>query len=220
MLAEQGNGDNEGLNVVPDDFVELASNEFRSAECYERRRLVGSLTGTTAHDVQFEEGRFSSVDLSKTRWKKLLLRKTWVEKCDLANARWADCVVEGTEFDRCRATGLQFVDSRSLNSKYRRCKLNLTAFHGSKFRDDEFENCDLREAIFEGVELANVKFRNCDLRLARFPNCAFERVDFRGSLLAGVQIDPMNLRGTCINAAQLLNLAGTVGLIVKEADVD
>ncbi len=98
--------------------------------------------------------------------------------------------------------------------------MNLTAFHGSKFRDDEFENCDLREAIFEGVELANVKFRNCDLRLARFPNCAFERVDFRGSLLAGVQIDPMNLRGTCINAAQLLNLAGTVGLIVKEADVD
>jgi uncharacterized protein YjbI with pentapeptide repeats len=94
----------------------------------------------------------------------------------------------------------------------------LAAFHGSKFQNDRFENCDLREANFESVELEHVVFRNCDLRLARFPNCVLKNVDFRGSHLAGFQVEPEQLRGACVDLAQLADLSALFGLDVKALD--
>lgn len=219
-LAEQGNEGDEALHVVPHVFVELAVSSFRSAESYERRRLVGSLAGTNVDDVQFANGCFSAVDLSKTKWHRLLLWHTRLEKCDLANAHWKNATLETAQMDRCRGTGLQLIDARSIHSSFLRTKLNLAAFHGSKFQNDRFEDCDLREANFESVELENVVFRNCDLRLARFPNCRLHNVDFRGSQLAGMQVDPARLRGACVNIAQLADLATTFGLVVKALDAD
>lgn len=119
---------------------------------------------------------------------------------------------------KCRGTGLQFLDLRSKNSVFLNSKLNLAAFHGSKFRGDLFEDCDLCEANFEGVEFVDVVFRNCDLRSARFPNCLLRNVDFRGSRLGGMQIDPEKLRGACVDAAQLPDLAAIMGLVIKAID--
>jgi uncharacterized protein YjbI with pentapeptide repeats len=208
----------ESLHVVPDELVELGAGSFRSAESYERRRIVGSLAGTSANDVQFENGRFASVDLSKTRWHKLLLWHTQLEKCDLANARWANATMETVEMQRCRGTGFQFVDSRSFNSKFVSSKLNLAAFHGSTFHNCRFENCDLREANFESTELMDVVFRGCDLRLARLPNCSLKGVDLRGSQLTGIQVEPDQLRGACVDVAQLADLAVTFGLVIQALD--
>lgn len=217
-LADQGSEDDEALHIVPDHFVELAANAFSSADGDERRRLRGSLTATNADDVQFEDGCFLSVDLSKTRWHKTFLRNITLESCDLANAHWTNAILDASEVHKCRATGLQFVDSKSTNCLFRQSKLSLAAFHGSKFRDGRFENCDLSEANFEGAELMDVVFRNCDLRLGRFPNCILKNVDFRGSQLGGVQVDPARLRGACVTAAQLPDLAGIFGVIVASMD--
>src|SRR6185312_10867963 len=140
-LTDQGKEGYEHLHFVPDIFVELAASGFRSAESYVRRRLAGSLKETTAEDVEFEDGRFMSVDLSKTRWHNLQLRRTKLEKCDLANARWTNALLDEVEMQKCRGTGLQFLDLRSRNSVFLHSKLNLTAFHGSKFRSDRFEDC-------------------------------------------------------------------------------
>jgi uncharacterized protein YjbI with pentapeptide repeats len=219
-LSEQGKEGDESLHVVPDVFVELVAGSFRSAESYERRRVVGSLAGTIAEDVQFENGRFASVDLSKTRWHKLLLWHTRLEKCDLANARWANAMMETVEMQRCRGTGFQFVDSRSFNCASVSSKLNLAAFHGSKFHNCRFVNCDLREANFESAELSDVVFRGCDLRLARFANCSLGSVDFRGSQISGIQVELDRLRGACVDIAQLTDLAATFGLVVKALDED
>lgn len=105
-LADQGKEGDEHLHLVPDIFVELAANGFRSAECYERRRLAGSLKETTAEDVEFVDGRFMSVDLSKTRWHNLQLRRIKLEKCDLANARWTNAHLDEVQMQKCRGTGL------------------------------------------------------------------------------------------------------------------
>ena len=214
-LADKGKGDDTSLHIVPDHFVDLASNRFRLAESYERRRLLGSLTATNADDVQFEDGRFLSVDLSKTRWQKLLLHQIRMESCDLANAHWTNGILDTSEMHKCRATGFQFIDSKSTNCLFRQSKLSLAAFHGSKFCNDRFEDCDLSEANFEGAELVDVVFRSCDLRLARFPNCVLRNVDFRGSHLAEIQIDVAKLRGLIVDAVQLPDIAETLGLIVK-----
>jgi uncharacterized protein YjbI with pentapeptide repeats len=219
-LSEQGNEGDESLHVVPDVFVELVASSFRSAESYAERRVVGSLAGTTADEVQFENGCFASVDLSNSRWHKLLLWHTRLEKCDLANARWANATLETVEMQKCRGTGFQFVDSRSFNSTFVASKFNLAAFHGSKFHHNRFEECDLREANFESADLKEVVFRNCDLRLARFPNCSLGSVDFRGSQLTGIQLDPDQLRGACVDIAQFADLATTFGLVVKALDAD
>ncbi len=221
-LAEQSHGD-ESHHILPDVFVELTANSFRSAECYERRRVSGSLSGTTADEIAFDDGRFVSVDLSKTRWAKLFLRRTNLETCDLANAHWTKAVLDAVDMYKCRAVGFQLVDSQSSNSVYRQSKLSLAAFHDSKFHGDRFENCDLKEAHFEGAALVDVVFRNCDLRLARFPNCTLENIDFRGSQLAGLQVEPSMLRGACVDATQLPDLAANFGLVVKaleDADND
>ena len=214
-LSDQGKEGDEHLHVVPDIFVELAANGFRSSESYEQRRLVGSLKETTAEDIQFDDGRFLSVDLSKTRWHNLHLGRTALEKCDLANARWTNPHFDQVQLQKCRGTGLQFLDLRSKNSRFLDSKLNLAAFHGSKFRGDRFENCDLRETNFEAVDLVDVVFRNCDLRSARFPNCSLRNVDLRGSHLAGMHIPPDQLRGACIDAAQLPDVAAIMGLVVR-----
>jgi uncharacterized protein YjbI with pentapeptide repeats len=216
-LADKGEGDDESLRTVPDHFVELAANSFGASEVY-GRRLMGSLTGTTAEDIQFENGRFCSVDLSKTRWHKLLLREIRLDTCDLANARWTNAILDSIRLEKCRGTGLQLIDAKSTNAVFLHSKLNLTAFHGSRFYGNRFENCDLSEANFESVELTDVVFRNCDLCLARFPNCMLRNVDFRGSYLAGMQFDPAKLRGTCVDPAQLLDVAATMGLTVKSIE--
>jgi uncharacterized protein YjbI with pentapeptide repeats len=203
------------VHSEPNLLTELTRTDLRSGECFERRRLVGSFAETTTEDLQLDESAFLSADLSKTCWTGLVLHNCQVEKCDLANARWPNSSIDSLRFASCRATGIQLIDSKWLNSTCTATKFNLAAFHGAKLRDGSFENCDLREANFESAELTRVTFRNCDLKNARFPNCKFDQVDFRGSHLAGIQVDLASLRHACIDPTQLLDIAATLGIRLR-----
>jgi uncharacterized protein YjbI with pentapeptide repeats len=218
-LARQGMDDDPAKAIVPNGFVDLAADRIRRAECYEQRAIRGgSLSGTAVVDVEFENCRFVTVDLSRTNWREVRLRQVRVGKCDLANALWSNASLESLEFDKCRGTGWQLLDAKVSEARFAGGKFNLAAFHGSTFRDCVWKNCDLREANFEGATLADIVFRNCDLRAARMPNCRLKNVDFRGSQLAGLQVDAGQLRGCLFEPRQLLDLADLFGVIVEPLD--
>jgi uncharacterized protein YjbI with pentapeptide repeats len=198
---------------------ELLPSAVRSAESFDRYCLHDcSLAGKDLEAIEFEQSILASVDFSKSKLRRFLLRDVRLEKCDLANCRWTNANFDAVEWEKCRATGLQLLDSICVDSNFVGCKLDISAFHGSRFRGCGWENCDLREANFEGVEFADVIFRNCDLRSARFPNSTLKNVDLRGSYLAGLSIEASQLRGARVEPNQLEDLASTFGIIVEHLD--
>jgi uncharacterized protein YjbI with pentapeptide repeats len=198
------------------EVVPMAVNGIRSKESYDRRIVRhGSVSGTKAVEVEFDESIFDAVDLSKSKWTDFRLRKVRFLKCDLANAQWNDSTLDHVDISHSRATGMQLLDAKCADMVLSNCRMNLSSFHGSRFRNCRWENCDLRESNFEGVNLQDVVFRNCDLRAARFPNCSLKNIDLRGSILAGVHIDPHEMRDALVDPAQLLDLAELFGLRIE-----
>ncbi len=198
-------------------LASLDANAVRSGETFEQIELrTAQLTGTSVHDVTFEQALLAKSDLRNTQWSGIELIETAFDNCNLANAKWKRCQCNDVLIERSQLTGFAAVESELRQTILFRCKLDLSVLHDLRIIDCRFENCDLREADFQGATLSRVVFRNCDLRNARFPAASLREVDLRGSHLAGLDIGIDALRGTQVEPSQVVDIANLFGLVVEE----
>lgn len=177
-----------------------------------------SLPVQTLNGVALEGSLLSRVRGPGVCWSHLRLNDVVLRDCDFSNAAWEKPHGARLELSKCRLTGWNVADGVFRHVQFQGCKINLAFFHGALLTDCRFQNCDLTEADFQGAKLKNVTFRRCDLRCARFAAAALNAVDFRGSHLTGTHLEPDRLRGNVFDPSQMLDLAGVLGLVVKEVE--
>ena len=197
----------------------LTAEDFRSHEVLDRVRAAEvKLSDSQCESFELSASLLEAVDFSNCRWAKTVLQEVHAQRCPATNAWFCDSRWQDVVWEKSRLTGVNLAGTRLDSVRFCGSKLDLMIAHECSLQDVWFEKCDLKEADFQNANLRRVTFRECDLRSARFPAARIEDVDWRGSHLAGMSLDAMNLKRGVVDPAQVLDFARLLGLEVKPLD--
>jgi uncharacterized protein YjbI with pentapeptide repeats len=179
-----------------------------------------NLADTKASQPVFEQMLFHRVVLGPSRHKKPRFVDCRLETSDLSRIEWEGARFRRVEFIGCRMIGSHLMDSEMEDVTLKECNLERAIFLSAGFKAVRFIHCVLREASFEKADLSGVVFDDCDLTDADLRQSKLNRTDFRGSMLGGIQVGTQELKGAIVESAQAIQMAGLIGLIVREKGED
>jgi uncharacterized protein YjbI with pentapeptide repeats len=186
---------------------------------YSRQALLDcDFSYQEADDVLFEQVSCKRVSFNHTSLTLAQLFDVRLDSCDLAGAEWAKAHLRRVELSGCRLVGARLSDSSLEDVQIVRCNAELLRCWASSFKGARFEQCVLREASFDGSDLSGVVFRGCDLSKADLRNTKLKGADLRGSTIDGMQVGIKDLQGAIVTASQAVQLAGLLGVTVREED--
>jgi len=176
------------------------------------------LTSQAATNLLFEQVCFRHVILNQTRLVKMRVVDSRIEACDLSGADWEKARFRRVEFGGCRLWGTKWLEAYLENVLFKDCEGEEAIFASATFKSARFEKCNLREASFQEADLTGVVFYQCDLTNADLGGTRLKGADFRGSLINGMQVGAKELQGAIIDSVQAIQVAGLLGITVKEID--
>ncbi|KPL76890.1 hypothetical protein ADN00_09820 [Ornatilinea apprima] len=174
------------------------------------------MANTSAAHLLFEKVALKRVSLAASQHAKPRFVDCLLEASDLSGIDWEQARFRRVAFLGCRLIGAQLVDAEFEDVTFKECTLENAVFLSANFKAVRFEHCQLREASFESADLPGVVFDDCDLTRADLRQARLSGADFRGSRLDGVQAGAQELRGAIVDSTQAIQIAGLIGLIVKE----
>jgi uncharacterized protein YjbI with pentapeptide repeats len=169
-----------------------------------------------ADDVLFEQVSCTRVSFNQGQLTLAQLFDVRLDSCDLAGAEWAKAHLRRVELNACRLVGLRMSDSSLDEVLIGKSNAELARFWSCSFKAARFDHCVLREASFDGSDLSGVVFRDCDLSNADLRNTKLKGADLRGSTLNGLRVGIKELQGAIVTASQAIQLAGLLGVTVRE----
>jgi uncharacterized protein YjbI with pentapeptide repeats len=178
----------------------------------------GMFAAQTAEDVLFEQVVGKRLVLNQAELALAQLFDTRFDGCDLAGSTWNKAHWRRAELLGCRMIGMKVLDSGLEDMLFQKCNGELARFWSTSFKRARFEQCVLREASFVDSHLSGVIFRDCDLSNADLRGAKLNGANFRGSNISGVQVSIEALRGTIMDAAQVVQLASLLGITIKEIE--
>jgi uncharacterized protein YjbI with pentapeptide repeats len=188
---------------------------------YSAMELAGCrLAEPDAARTVFESVVFRKVVLGPSRHAKPRFTDCRFKTSDLSGADWEQARFRRTEFLDCRLIGAQFVEAEFEDILFADSNFERAVFCSAKFRAVRFRHCSLREASFENADLARAVFEECDLAGADLRLARLCGADLRGSRLDGVQAGPQEFKGAVVDSAQAVQLAGLLGIVVREKGED
>jgi uncharacterized protein YjbI with pentapeptide repeats len=199
----------------------LSASALRSGQFYKAVALQNAdLGSTTFKELDLEQAYMTKVNFVGAHLTKLKLYQSLFDSCILSNSNLSAGSFDSVEIHRSQVTGTDFSDANLSSFLFQRCRMDLSIFHGSQISACRFTKCDLRDADFQNARLKNVVFRDCDLRNARFPATVFHHVDLRGSQITGIYLESKQLQAVILDATQLTDLAGILGITVDNVPSD
>jgi uncharacterized protein YjbI with pentapeptide repeats len=174
------------------------------------------LANTSAAHLVFDKVNFRRAALAASQHAKPRFVDCLLEASDLSGIDWEQARFRRVALLGCRLIGAQLVDAEFEDVIFKECTLENAVFLSAKFKAVRFEHCLLREASFESADLPGIIFDDCDLTRADLRMARLSGADFRGSRLDGVQAGAQELRGAIVDSTQAIQIAGLIGLIVKE----
>ena len=179
------------------------------------------LTGREADAVEFDQCRFSGVDLGLSVFERASFVDCLVERSTLANLRAEGSSLIRVQVTASRLTGLQWTKGAVRDTVFRDCRLDLSSFRFSKFSSVIFDRCNLRQADFQNADLRGARFVECELMAAQFSGAKMDGTSFVTCVLDGIG-GVTSLRGAQVGSADavalLRTLAGALGITIIDDD--
>lgn len=199
-----------GSLVRLEDFGEYASMELRGTD----------LSGRKAGAPSFEAVVFEKTRLGGTVFAKPRLQDCRLRSADLSAARWEHARLRRVEISDSRLLGADWTGAVLEDVRVRSCNLDGILLAASRWRSVRLENCSLKNAALDNADLSGAVFLDCDLTGADLRGALLTGADFRGSKIGGLQAGPQELKGAIIDSLQAVQVAGILGVVVKEKGED
>jgi uncharacterized protein YjbI with pentapeptide repeats len=179
-----------------------------------------NLAGQTAarplfETILFRKGIMGPSWISRPRFVDCRLNTS-----DLSGIDWEKARFQRVEFSGCRLIGALLAESEWEDAFFQECNLERAILSPAKFRAARFVRCNLREASFEYADLSGAVFEDCDLTRADLRRAKLAGADLRGSQIDGLQAGPEEFSGVIVDSIQALQIAGLLGIIIKEKGED
>jgi uncharacterized protein YjbI with pentapeptide repeats len=179
-----------------------------------------NLAGLAAARILFETVHFRKAILGPSKFSSPRLVDCRLSTSDLSGIDWEKARFQRVEFSGCRLIGALLAESEWEDVLFQDSNLERAILSPAKFRSARFVRCNLREASFEYSDLSGVAFEDCDLTRADLRRAKLAGADLRGSQLDGLQAGPEEFSGAIVDSAQALQIAGLLGIIVREKGED
>jgi uncharacterized protein YjbI with pentapeptide repeats len=179
------------------------------------------LTGREADALEFDQCRFTAVDLGLGVFERASFVDCLVERCSLANLRTEASSMIRVSVTASRLTGLQWTKGALRDTSFTDCRMDLSSFRFSKLSSVVFERCNLRQADFQNADLRGTRFEDCELAAAQFSGAQLDGATFARCTLEGIG-GVTSLRGARLLGADALSLLRTLtaalGIVVVDGD--
>ncbi len=181
---------------------------------------VGQITfpAHLVHNLIIEQARVRRVAFASARLDCARASDVIFDGCDFSAGEWSAAHLLRVEFSHCRMLGLQWTSLEAHHVRFKDCLCEGTFFVSARLAGARFEHCVLRHASFEGADLAGARFVDCDLSQADLHRAALAGADVRGCTLNGLQVEARDLQGLILDPSQAAQVAGLLGIIVKDLD--
>ena len=170
---------------------------------------MAGLTGKTL-DVRgcaFERCRFGDND-----FKRVSFVDCTFDKCEWSNARLVNAAFQRVRLRNCRMTGLEIMQGALMNVSFDGCMLDYASFSECKLDRVAFSDCRPRESLWSEVRLLKTRFDHSDLERAQWARTPLAGLDMTTCRIGGWSISLYDLRGAKVTAAQVIELAGLLGV--------
>jgi len=144
----------------------------------------------------------------------LRLRDVRFVGCDLSNAVIRNLDATRVEFLNCRLVGLVANASRLQSVLFNTCNARFAQFSESRLRHCDFRSTHLGDSVLTRAELAETRLTETILRLADLTGIRFDALDLRNCEIEGLQLRIEDLRGARVTAAQAIDLARLMGVVI------
>ena len=171
--------------------------------------------GTGFEGVVFRGCAFESVDLSNCTFTDVLFSGCRFVRCDMGRSWLNRC-----DFRSCSAPGLSLAKARLTGVLFEDCQLgycDLSDVTAERLRAHE---TNLTEASVFSSRLRRVELDRCDLARVTVFKTSLSGIDLSSCDLTGIRVssDLRELRGAIVSPEQAVQLAGLIGVKVKEDD--
>lgn len=187
--ALDGDGDLEGMRFADGEMDGLSGKTLDVRGC------------------AFERCRFGDND-----FKRVSFVDCTFDKCEWSNARLQNAAIQRARFRGCRMTGLEIMQGALMNVSFDGCMLDYASFSECKLDRAAFSDCRLRESLWSEVRLLKARFDHSDLERAQWARTPLMGLDMTTCRIGGWSISLYDLRGAKVTAAQVIELAGLLGM--------
>ena len=181
-----------------------------------------SLSGLSFSSEDFSgsiitDSLFSSCSFSSSSFRDASLSSVTFDSCDLSSADFSLCSIHRVAFRDCRLTGASFARSR----------IRELAIAGTSAIYVTFDESSIKKLRITSSDLSDSSFSECRADDAVIRDTLLCRTSFRGTMLSlfvlsGSDIEGIilsenirELRGACLDVAQGLAVARTLGADIK-----
>jgi uncharacterized protein YjbI with pentapeptide repeats len=136
-------------------------------------------------------------------------------KCDLSNASVRGFETIRVEFIGCRLTGMKAAECRWQDVLMKDCEASYAQFVDGGFKTCEFRDSQFPDADFRRADLEGTLFSGGSLRRADLTGAKLQDTDLRTINIAELVALAENLRGAIVTAAQAMDLARFLGVVIR-----
>ena len=164
------------------------------------------------YDLLFNKSSLKNITISDSKLTNFDIRCSKLKICNFSNTEFENFFFKQSTMKNSKATGANFSEAILNNVN---CKFDLSNFRIAEIKDTVFKNCDFKNSDFQRTKLRNVSFLNCNLSEVDFSQADFLKVDLRHSLIQNTKIDINNYKEITISPSQLMFIANSLGLNIK-----
>jgi len=199
-----------------DELDTIGADAVLAGEPIVESRLVGAdlsgrkLVGLVAKYAILEGVSLSACEIPAARFQDVRF-----VKCDLSNASLRGFEARRVEFIDCRLIGMAATECQWQDVLVQNCDGRYVQLNDGRIRTGEFRASDFSEADFRGTDLEGTSFAQVLLSRADLSHSKLRNADLRGAAIDGILVGSEDVRGAIVTAAQAMELARLLGLVIK-----
>jgi uncharacterized protein YjbI with pentapeptide repeats len=200
----------------PAELAQLTAESLLAGVPLEESHVEGlDLSGRKISALKISTSLFHNVSFANCEIGSIRLRDVRMLKCDLSNAILRGFEATHVEFVDCRLIGMRAIECRWESVLFENCDVRYAQLNSGQIRicecrGSQFAESDLRAADLEGTIFTHTILDRADLTGAKLRN-----TDLRGAQIEGITVAPEDVRGAIVTAAQAMELARLLGVIIK-----
>jgi uncharacterized protein YjbI with pentapeptide repeats len=136
------------------------------------------------------------------------------------------CDLSNVSFHKSAFVRVSIADSKALGASFSEAVLNNVSVRGSLFRYANFtaakmtnlllEESDFSHCFMEQCKLKSVRMEGLNLEAAEFSFTPLKDIDLTACAINGITANALDLRGAVIASHQAVDLAGILGVVIRD----
>lgn len=185
-----------------------------------------TIQGILSTDIDQSNGLAKNVIVKNSRFKKLTMCKTTLERFECSDVIFENCDLSNLDcfggsfhrviFKQCKLIGSNFAESFFRDCQFEESVIKMASFSSTNLKSVRFTQCNLEDTDFYGVKWKNLFLEQNDLTGTNWHKTSMKDLNFSSNQFTKIGLSLDLLEGLIVNQEQALAILSGLGLVVEE----